>query len=68
MTDKEREALIISLVSDQYDSDDVEVDGDGVVSEGEDNGAFVRAWVWVSFANTPLDKDAEEDAPADAQK
>lgn len=30
-----------------------------LVSEGEDNGAYVRAWVWVSFEGTSLDKEEE---------
>lgn len=32
-----------------------------MVSEGEDNGAYVRAWVWVSFEGTDLDKEPAED-------
>jgi len=31
-----------------------------MVSEGDDNGAYVRAWVWVSFEGTSLDKEREE--------
>lgn len=30
-----------------------------VVSEGDDNGAYVQAWVWVSFAGTEFDKEKE---------
>lgn len=66
----DRNAIIRAMVEDQYDSDEVEVDeaSDGV-SEGDDNGAFVRAWVWVSFADTPLDKDTIEarEAELDAE-
>ena len=35
------------------------LDAHVMVSEGEDNGAYVRAWVWVSFEGTPLDKEEE---------
>lgn len=31
-----------------------------VVSEGDDNGAYVKAWVWVSFAGTEFDKEPVE--------
>lgn len=30
-----------------------------VVSEGDDNGAYVRAWVWVCFEGTDLDKNKD---------
>jgi hypothetical protein len=36
---------------------EVEIDENAVVSEGDDNGAYVQAWVWVDFSGTPLDKD-----------
>ena len=32
----------------QYGSDDCEIDADAVVSRGDD-GAFVAAWVYVSY-------------------
>jgi hypothetical protein len=30
-----------------YGSDDIEIDENAVVSKGDDDGAFVAAWVWV---------------------
>jgi hypothetical protein len=49
---------------------ELEIDDDAVVSEGEDNGAYVQGWVWVSFAGTDLCKgndgkheDCEEGCP-----
>lgn len=27
------------------------------ISEGDDNGAYIQAWMWVSFDDTDLDKD-----------
>lgn len=27
-----------------------------IVSEGDDNGAYVMAWVWADFNGTPLNK------------
>lgn len=37
---------------------EVEVDDDAKLSEGEDNGCYVQAWVWVDFAGTRWDKEA----------
>lgn len=60
----ERDAAILDLAVNNYPWSDGEIEmgspGDepgAMVSEGEDNGAYVRAWVWVSFEGTPLDKD-----------
>lgn len=35
---------------------ELEVDN-ALVSEGDDNGAYVLTWTWVDFAGTSLDKD-----------
>lgn len=50
---------IVRLAKDQYEdsSCDIEIDDDAIVSEGGENGAFVAAWVWVSFAGTRFDKE-----------
>ncbi len=45
--DSETEALAVSLAGEKYGSDDIEIDEDTRVSIGDD-GAFVRAWVFVS--------------------
>lgn len=37
----------------------LEIDDNAVISDGDDNGAYVQAWVWVSFAGTQLDKEIE---------
>jgi hypothetical protein len=36
---------------------ELEIDDNALVSHGDDNGAYVQAWVWVGFAGTKLDKD-----------
>ena len=36
---------------------DIEIDDDAVVSDGDDNGAYVQAWVWIPFSGTDLDKE-----------
>ena len=57
-----RAKQIRALASAQYHRDgELEIDPDARISEGDDNGAYVQAWVWVDFAGTPLDKE-EEDA------
>lgn len=37
---------------------ELEFDDDAIASEGEDNGAYIQAWVWVDFGGTTLDKSA----------
>lgn len=57
----DREGAIRSLALDQWQEDgQVEIDDSAVVSEGDDNGAYVQAWVWVDFAGTYLTKDGED--------
>lgn len=38
---------------------ELEMDANAVVSEGDDNGAYVMLWGWVSFADSDLNKDKE---------
>jgi len=40
---------------------ELEIDDNAVVSHGEDNGAYVQAWVWVGFGGTKFDKDVSDD-------
>ncbi len=35
---------------------ELEFDDDAIVSEGNDNGAYLQAWAWVDFGGTTLDK------------
>jgi len=54
--DDARALAVIELARAKYHRDgEVEIDG-GTISEGDDNGAYVQAWVWVGFAGTPFDK------------
>jgi hypothetical protein len=50
---------IIAMARDEYVGydGDVQVDDNAVISHGDDNGAYVQAWVWVGFGGTRLDKD-----------
>ena len=53
-----REKQIRMMAKEEYQKDgEVEIDSNAVISEGEDNGAYVAAWVWVSFEGSKFDKE-----------
>jgi len=57
---KERTNYIINLARKEFslNKDVISIDiGETQISEGSDNGAWVRAWVWVDFTDTVLDKE-----------
>lgn len=58
-----RRLAIIGLAGEQHASEDVGVDADARLAEGDDNGCHVSAWLWVSFSGTPFDKETEADEP-----
>ena len=56
----DRELQILELAREQFgEYGAVEFDDDATVSEGDGNGAYVQAWVWVDFTDTKLDKEPE---------
>ncbi len=56
-----RHKSIIELARNEHEVDgEVEIDADATLSEGDDNGCYVQAWVWVSFADTPFNKEKSE--------
>ena len=58
---KEKRRHDILTLADQLEREgELEFDESAVVSEGDDNGAYVQAWVWVSFEGTHLDKVKEK--------
>ena len=58
--DEERRFEIIELAREQHQKEgELEIDDDARVSEGNDNGCYVGAWVWLDFANTKFDKAKE---------
>ena len=60
MTPEERRKAIIELARAEHQSEgSVEIDDNAELSEGDYNGCYVQAWVWVDFAGTPLDKELE---------
>ena len=58
MTKEERRQAIVSLALDEYCGEGfIEVDNNAKLSEGDDNGTYVQAWVWMDFACTQFDKE-----------
>jgi len=57
MTEREGQILDIARL-DHRVGDELEIDDNAVISEGDDNGCFVQAWMWVSFHDTSLDKES----------
>jgi len=61
----EREQEIRELALDQWidSSEEINIDlDDAKVSEGDENGAWVSAWLWVSFKGTDFDKASDEES------
>ena len=54
---EERRFGIIELARQQRQEEGlVEIDDSAVLSEGNDNGCYVQAWVWVDFSGTKFEK------------
>ena len=59
---EERRCEIIELAREQREIEGaVEIDYNALLSEGNDNGCYVAAWVWVDFAGSNFDKQKEQD-------
>jgi hypothetical protein len=53
-----REERIIELARAKHQKEGTcEIDDGAKLSEGNDNGTYVQAWVWVSFQGTVFDKE-----------
>lgn len=62
LEEESRERKIRALAIERYrQAGELEIDEGAPISEGEDNGAFVQAWVWVDFTGTSLDKENSND-------
>ena len=54
MTKKEIRNAILELAKLQHEEEGrIEIDDNAKVSDGDDNGAYVAAWVWVDFDGQP---------------
>ena len=61
---EERRFEIIELARQQRQAEGlVEIDDNAQVSEGNDNGCYVAAWVWVDFSDTKFDKEKGDNEP-----
>lgn len=56
---RERLARIREMAREHEREGDLELDDEAVVSEGDDNGAYVQMWKWIDFSGTELCKDPE---------
>lgn len=56
MTSEQRDDVIRKLAYTYQKDGELEIDEGAVISEGDDNGAYVASWVWVDFSGTELDK------------
>ena len=59
MDEQERNQKIKELAAEQWGEfcDELEFDDEIELSEGIQNGCFIKAWVWVNFAGTELSKE-----------
>ena len=59
---EDRRCEIIELAREQREIEGaVEIDDNAFLSEGNNNGCYVAAWVWVDFARTKFDKEKGQD-------
>jgi hypothetical protein len=59
-TDAQENRAVIELARKQWSADShCEIEDNARVSHGEDNGAYVAAWLWVDFAGSGLDKNID---------
>ena len=59
---EERRCEIIELAREQREIEGaVEIDDTALLSEGNDNGCYVAARIWVDFARTKFDKEKGKD-------
>ena len=62
----DRRLVIIELARNEHRRDgELEIDDNAQLSEGSDNGCYVQAWVWVSFAATECDREKEKSEKTD---
>jgi hypothetical protein len=58
---EDRRFEIVELAREQWHQEgSVEIDDEAKLSEGNDNGCYVAAWVWIDFAGTKFNKQMEE--------
>lgn len=59
-----RRVAIIQLARQQYEQEgQVEIDDAARLSEGNDNGCYVQAWVWIGYSGTRFDQEKGATTP-----
>lgn len=54
---EERRAKIVTLARAKLEKEgELEISLDAEISDGDDNGCYVAAWVWMPFNGTEFDK------------
>lgn len=62
MTEEQQiEAYRRAARENHYRDGELEIDGNAVVSLGDDPGAYVQAWVWVTAAEAGVPHEDDED-------
>ena len=56
-TKRERAIWKLARIDDKLRDGELELDKGAVISEGDDNGAYIQTWMWVPFEGTVLDKE-----------
>ncbi len=59
---KRKEGIVAAARDALHREGSCEIDPDAEISEGDDNGCYVRSWTWFSFVGTPWDKEKKDDA------
>lgn len=60
--DPENAQLYRSAIDDKLGRDgEIEFDDDAVVSKGDDAGAYVQGWLWISDEDAGIEEGKEED-------
>jgi hypothetical protein len=57
--DRQQEIYKVASEDPRLKDGDLELDNGAKVSEGDDNGAYIQVWMWVSFEGTKLDKNKD---------
>ena len=58
---EERRAKIVKLAREKLEKEgELEISPEAEVSDGDDNGCYVAAWVWMPFGGTEFDKEKAE--------
>ena len=55
-----RKRILVLAHEKLYRDETCEIDDNARISEGDDNGCYVQAWVWLDFSGTQFDKTKQK--------